>query len=84
VIVTATPLPECRRCGAPMRRQRWAVTAGICSRCRTAREAIATGHRAARLAVTRETAERQAEDRITRLAARRAARQGADGAGGAS
>jgi hypothetical protein len=72
-VVKASPLPECRRCGAPMRRQRWAVAGGVCSRCRTAREAIATGHRAARAAQLADLA--GADDRIARLAAKRAARE---------
>jgi hypothetical protein len=69
------PLPECVGCGTPMRRHRWAVTRGRCARCSTAGEAIRTGHRAARLAKLTETAAAATEDRITRLAAKRAGRE---------
>jgi len=76
-IKVARPLPECRRCARPMRRQRWAETGGVCSRCRTAPEAMAAAQRAARLAAVAEDAERRTQERIDQLAAKRAARAGA-------
>lgn len=70
------PLPECSRCGNPMRRGRWAVTTGVCSSCTTPAEAMAAAQRAARLAAVKQdrAGRRSVDARIDELAARRAAR----------
>lgn len=68
------PLPECARCHDPMRRRTWAAAAGVCARCQTKPERLATAQRAARLATARTRSTASTDDRINRLAAKRAAR----------
>lgn len=72
------PLPECSRCGAAMRRNRWAVTTGVCRSCATPAEAMGAAQRAGRLNAVRQPSRLTTDARIERLAARRAARAGAD------
>lgn len=74
------PLPECSRCGIPMRRNRWAVTTGVCSSCTTPAEAMRAAQRAARLTAVDDpgtAGHRRTDARIERLAARRADRAAA-------
>lgn len=74
------PLPECKGCGAPTKRDRWMLTGGKCSECCTTTEILAAGQRERRVAklaegsTTLAAAERKAQTRIEALAARRAAR----------
>lgn len=70
------PLPECSRCGSPMRRNRWAVATGLCRGCATPAEKAMAGGRAARLATVQRdrTGRRRIDARIDHLAAKRAAR----------
>lgn len=76
------PLPECTRCGNPIRRQRVAVAGRICQGCQTPAEAMAERHRVEelrRLAVdgpARVSA--RVDARIAALAAKRADREAAE------
>lgn len=66
------PLPECRRCSAPLPRAVWR-TRRVCAHCATPAERMAATQTAADLerAQTRTTA--RVDARIERLAAKRAA-----------
>lgn len=67
------PLPECRRCNAPMPRRVWA-TRRVCSDCATPAERMAAAMTAADLRRTQEATTARVNARIDELAAKRAAR----------
>lgn len=67
------PLPECRRCGAPLPRQVWR-TRRVCSDCATPAERMAATMTAHELARAAEATTSRVNARIDALAARRAAR----------
>lgn len=68
------PLPECRECRAPLPRD-VARTRRVCAGCATPAERMAATHVAAGLAKVAASTTRTVNDRIERLAARRAARE---------
>lgn len=72
------PPAECRSCREPMRRQRWAVTGGLCGKCSPPAAAMATADRVRRLRSV-STGPTSADERIERLARRRAERAAAGG-----
>jgi hypothetical protein len=67
------PLPECRRCKAPMPRTVWR-TRRVCAACATPAERMAAVQTAAELERKATATTRAADARIDALAARRAAR----------
>lgn len=76
------PLPECKECGDPVRRHQWFETGGYCSgpECLTPARAMAAAHRRKqlyRLATDSTTVNRNADDRIAKLAAKRQSRESA-------
>lgn len=75
------PLPECKECGDPVRRQTWTETGGYCRKpdCLTPARAMAAAHRREHLArLARETTSsvnRRVDARIADLAAKRQERE---------
>lgn len=72
------PLPECKRCPAPVRRHVALLTGGICRACLTPAEVIAAEHRRhdlIRLAKATGSPRAGADARIAALAAKRADRE---------
>lgn len=67
------PLPECRRCAAPMPRRVWA-TRRVCAACATPAERMAAAMTRAELERIQQATTARVDARIERLAARRAAR----------
>ncbi len=75
------PLPECKECGDPVRRDVWAATSGYCRKpdCLTPARAMAAEHRRQHLArlsrETTSTTQKRVDDRIATLAAKRQSRE---------
>lgn len=67
------PLPECRRCQAPMPRPVWRARK-VCAGCATPAERMAAVHTATELERATAVTTARVDARIERLAARRAAR----------
>lgn len=66
------PLPECRRCGAPLPRQVWR-TRKVCAGCATPAERMAATMTAHELQRAAEATTSRVNARIDQLAAKRAA-----------
>ncbi len=75
------PLPECKGCGDPVRRNTWFENDGKCGRCATPADRMRDQHKRARrlrLASGETTKQRTTDDRIAALSAKRAARASGD------